>query len=63
MTISNELTSEIAVALVAAKDKHPSELHDLKKILLEVRSTLQKLTEQSRSAKALSRAAGVDSQR
>ena len=60
MTISNELTSEIALALVAAKDEHPGKLEDLKDILLEVHSTLQKLTEQSRSARTLSRAAGVD---
>jgi hypothetical protein len=60
MTISNELSSEIAVALVAAKDKDSGQLEDLKKILLEVHSTLQKLTEQSRKARALSRAAGAD---
>jgi hypothetical protein len=57
MTISNELSTEIAFALVAAKDKQPGELNDLKEILLEVHSTLQKLTEQSRNARALSRAA------
>lgn len=60
MTISNELSSEIAVALVAAKDKQPTELNDLKEILLEVHSTLQKLTEESRNARALSRAAGAN---
>jgi len=63
MTISNELSSEIAFALVTAKDKHPGKMDDLKKILLEVHSTLQRLTEQSRSARALSRTAGADSQR
>lgn len=63
MTIANELSSEIALALVAEKDKHSGEMDDLKKILLEVRSTLQKLTEQSRSARTLSRAAGADQAR
>ena len=60
MTIANELSSEIAFALVAAKDKQPGDLNDLKEILLEVHSTLQKLTEQSRNARALSRAAGAN---
>ncbi|MDQ2855440.1 MAG: hypothetical protein M3R68_03870 [Acidobacteriota bacterium] len=60
MTISNELSSEIAVALVTAKGKQPAELNDLKEILLEVHSTLQKLTEESRNARALSRAAGAN---
>jgi hypothetical protein len=60
MTISNELSTEIAFALVAAKDKQPGKLNDLKEILLEVHSTLQKLTEQSRNARALSRAAGAN---
>ena len=63
MTISNELSSEIALGLVAAKDKQPGEMDDLKEILLEVHSTLQKLTEQSRNARTLSKAAGTDSQR
>jgi hypothetical protein len=60
MTISNELSSEIAVALVAAKDKQAAEVNDLKKILLEVHSTLQKLTEQSRNTRAHSSAAGAN---
>ena len=59
MTIANELSSEIAFALVAAKNKQPAELNDLKEILLEVHSTLQQLTEQSRSEPALSKAAGA----
>jgi hypothetical protein len=63
MTIANELSSEIALALVAEKDKHCGELRDLKEILLEVHSTLQKLTEQSRKARTISMAAGVDSKR
>lgn len=60
MTIANELSTEIAFALVAAKDKQSDELNDLKEILLEVHSTLQKLTEQSRNARARSRAAGTN---
>ena len=44
MTISNELSSEIATALLA-KERSAEELNDLKKILFEVHSTLQSLTE------------------
>jgi hypothetical protein len=45
MTISNELSSEIATALLTSKDRSPRELEDLKEILLTIHSTLQKLTE------------------
>ena len=57
MTIANELDSEIAFALVSTSDKEPSKLDELKELLFEVHSTLQKLSEQSRRARALSRAA------
>ena len=62
MTIANELSSEIAFALVAAKNKLPGELNNLKEILLEVHATLQKLTEESRRERALSKAAGASRQ-
>jgi hypothetical protein len=45
MTISNELSSEIAAALIATKERSSEELNELKNILLEVHSTLQSLTE------------------
>jgi hypothetical protein len=50
MAISHELSSEIAVALLAAKDKSPRELENLKATLLTVHSTLQRLTEEMRAA-------------
>ena len=50
MAISHELSSEIAVALLAAKDKSPRELENLKATLLTVHSTLQRLTEEARAA-------------
>ena len=53
MAISNELISDIAAALVAANNKHPGKPNDLKEILLEVHSTLQRLTEQSRKARTI----------
>lgn len=44
MAISNELSSEIASALLSKKERSPEELNDLKNILFEVHSTLQSLT-------------------
>lgn len=51
MAISHELSSEIAAALFAAKDRSPGELKDLKEILLVVHSTLQQLTDDARVAR------------
>ena len=46
MAISNELSSEIAAAILAIRNS-PQDLKKLKDILLEVHSTLQKMSEQS----------------
>lgn len=51
MTISNELSSEIATALLAAQNKTPRELEELKEILLIIHSTLQRLTEENGAAR------------
>jgi len=48
MAISHDLSSEIATALLAAKDRSPRELEDLKEVLLLVHSTLQRLTDEAR---------------
>lgn len=48
MAISHELSSEIAAALLAAKDRSPREREDLKQVLLNNHSTLQRLTETAR---------------
>jgi predicted transcriptional regulator len=48
MAISNELSSEIAAAILAEK-KTPQELRELKEIIIEVHSTLQKMSEDARS--------------
>jgi hypothetical protein len=45
MAISNELSSEIATALLANNERSPEELNDLKNILLEVHSVLQSMSE------------------
>jgi predicted transcriptional regulator len=48
MAISNELSSDVAVALLTDK-KSPQELNKLKDIILEVHSALQKMSEETRS--------------
>lgn len=47
MAISRELSSEIVAALLAAKDRSPRELEDLKETLITIHSTLQRLTEEA----------------
>lgn len=57
MAISHELSSEIAAALLAAKDRSPREREDLKQVLLVVHSTLQRLVEEQHLAHAKSQLA------
>ena len=57
MAIPNELSSDIAAALIAANSKRPDQLHELKEILIKVHSTLQQMTEQSRVTRSFSLAA------
>jgi len=54
MAISHELSSEIATALLATKDRSPRELADLKEVLLLIHSTLQRLTDEARRRKSRS---------
>ena len=48
MAIANELSSEIAVALLSTSEKSPRELDDLKQTVLEIHSTLQQMADQTR---------------
>jgi hypothetical protein len=48
MSISHELSGEIAAALFAAKERSPGELKDLKDMLFEIHSTLEQLTQSDR---------------
>jgi hypothetical protein len=57
LAISNELSSDIAAAILAAKDKHTGELNDLKEMILKVHSTLQQLGVKPRSDRAFAQAA------
>lgn len=52
MAISHEVSSEIVAALLAAKDRSPRELEDLKETLLTIHTTLQKLTDEAHTKKA-----------
>jgi predicted transcriptional regulator len=49
MAISNELSSDVAVALLA-NEKSPQELKKLKDIILEVHTALQKMSEETRTS-------------
>ena len=48
MAISNELSSEIAAAILVEK-KTPQELKQLKDVILQVHSTLQKMSAEERA--------------
>lgn len=48
MAISNELSSDIAAAILAAREKHPDNVEELKRIVFQVHSTLQQLTDETR---------------
>jgi predicted transcriptional regulator len=50
MAISNELSSEIAAALLADK-KSPQELKQLKDVVLKVHSALQKMSADERATR------------
>ena len=50
MAISNELSSEIAAAILAEK-KTPQELNQLKDVILRVHSALQKMSEDARTTR------------
>jgi len=59
MSIQNELSSDIAVALLAGKDRDPEKLNHLKEVVLQIHSILQKTTVKSDSSKrARAQAAG-----
>ena len=51
MAISHELSSDIATAILSSKKRTPDELNDLKKIVLQVHSILEQMTEEERAAR------------
>ena len=48
MTISNELFSDIAAALLSAENRSGRDLNELKEVLCTVHSTLQQMTKDQR---------------
>ena len=51
MAISHELSSEIAAALFAARDRSPHELNDLKEIVFKIHTTLEQLRDEDKIAR------------
>ena len=51
MAISHELSSEIAAALFAAKERSPHELNDLKEIVFKIHSALEQFSDEDRMAR------------
>ncbi|HXT61838.1 MAG TPA: hypothetical protein VN696_02260 [Pyrinomonadaceae bacterium] len=60
MSIQNELSSDIAVALLAGKDRDPQRLDDLKKVVLKVHSILQEASKNVSARRSRAAAAGDD---
>ena len=51
MAISHELSSEIAAALFAAKERSAHQLNDLKEIVFKIHSTLEQFSDEDRLAR------------
>ena len=60
MSIQNELSSDIAVALLAGKDRDPQRLDDLKKVVLKVHSILQEASKNVSARRVRAVDAGED---
>ena len=48
MAIANELSSEIAIAILTAAAQSPARLDELKEIVLKVHATLQEMSKKGR---------------
>jgi hypothetical protein len=60
MSIQNELSSDIAVALLARGVKAPEQLNEMKDLILRVHATLQQKVEDAEQTVGRARAAGAD---
>lgn len=49
MALANELSSEIAAAILTPKERSPRRLSELKEIVLKVHLTLQEMAEKDRT--------------
>ena len=61
MAIPNELSSDIAAALLTRQNRSKSELKELKEVLVNIHSTLQQMTydQQQESPREIARPAKV----
>jgi predicted transcriptional regulator len=59
MALSNELSSEIAAAILA-ETKTPQELSKLKDVVLQVHSTLQQMSEEARTSRTESKSRALN---
>ena len=53
MTVANELSGDIASAILAANERSPRSLNELKEIVLKVHTTLQEMAEKERPRKKI----------
>ena len=63
MAIDNELSSEIATALLTGKERDARKLNDLKETVIKVHSTLQRLAADSRRSHVALNVSGETDQR
>lgn len=63
MAIDNELSSEIATALLTGKERDARELNDLKETVIKVHSALQRLAADSRRSHVALNVSGETDQR
>ena len=55
MALSNELSSEIAAAILSARKNSPTELEALKRMVEEVHATLEQMEDRDRKARKIPR--------
>ncbi|MBA2702831.1 MAG: hypothetical protein H0U60_03150 [Blastocatellia bacterium] len=55
MALANELSSEIAAAILSTGKNSPVELEDRKRIVEEVHSTLEQMEDRERQARGISK--------
>ena len=56
MALANELSSEIAAALLSTGKNSPAELEDLKRIVEEIHTTLERIDDRERKAREVPKA-------
>ena len=53
MSIANELSGEVAVAILAVKDRSPQELNRLKEMVVDVKAALERIERGARGRRIL----------